>query len=301
MAVRCWSRTLRTGSAATGFRSELRAALLGEQADAAANAEAKAEVRAAAKGRSANAEAYRLYLQGRYFEERPTEDDVARAIAYYREAVATDSAYAVAWAGLARASANQAAYYSLDVDLGMRNARDAALRALRLEAGLAEAHEALGRVQFWYDWDWSGAEDSFRRALELAPEDVIVMHSAAQLAVCLSRLPEAIELLRRAAPLDPLSAVVQRVQAMIHHACGRRDASEAALAELIAKFAEGAALQVAEVHASRGEADAAFEWLERAYAQRDAGLPTVNISLPLQALHGDPRWRAFLARMKLAE
>jgi hypothetical protein len=89
---------------------ELRAALLGEKADVASSAPVKAEVQAAAKGRGENAEAYRLYLQGRFFEDRFTRHDTAKAIAYYQQALAIDSEYALAFAALSRAYSNQASY-----------------------------------------------------------------------------------------------------------------------------------------------------------------------------------------------
>src|SRR6266511_3018844 len=75
---------------------ELRSALLGEKPDASANAAVKAEVHAAAKGRGENAEAYRLYLQGRFFEDRLTEEDTAKALQYYRQALELDPQYALA-------------------------------------------------------------------------------------------------------------------------------------------------------------------------------------------------------------
>jgi TolB-like protein/class 3 adenylate cyclase/Tfp pilus assembly protein PilF len=343
--------------------SELRAALLGERGAVAASADAKAEIKAAAKGRGENAEAYRLYLQARFFEERPSQEDVERAIDYYKQALAIDPAYALAWAGLARANTNQAAYYAQHVDGGFRNGREAAERALQLQPDLAEAHEALGRIQMWYDRNWEAADASYRRALELAPDNVHVARSAAQLANCLGRADEAIRMLRRAATFDPLSAPVQRSLAsacvvsgdldgaeaaarkgielnpkgdlthawlavvrhlqgrldealeefrkepspifrlqglaIIHHARGESAASDAALQELTAIGSEGAAFQIAEVHAERGDADAAFEWLERAYAQKDSGLPMAMVSVPLRNVHADARWPRFLARLRL--
>ena len=89
--------------------------------------------------------------------------------------------------------------------------------------------------------------------------------------------------------------------AIVHHALGHRAESEAALRELIEKHSDTMAYQVAEVHAARGEADAAFEWLERAYAQRDGGLAGLRISPHLRSLHGDPRWGAFLKKMGLVD
>src|SRR3984893_7203930 len=77
--------------------------------------------------------------------------------------------------------------------------------------------------------------------------------------------------------------------------------SDAALAELIAKNGETAAYQIAEVYGYRNDKDRAFEWLERARRQRDAGLPGLRADTLLPNLHGDPRWNAFLRTMGLAD
>ena len=77
--------------------------------------------------------------------------------------------------------------------------------------------------------------------------------------------------------------------------------SDAALAELIAKVSETGAYQIAEVYAYRNDKDRAFEWLERAHRQRDAGLPNLRTDTLLQNLHDDPRWDAFLRTMGLAD
>jgi tetratricopeptide (TPR) repeat protein len=77
--------------------------------------------------------------------------------------------------------------------------------------------------------------------------------------------------------------------------------SDAALAELIAKFSETGAYQIAEVYGYRNDNDHAFEWLERARQQRDAGLPGLRADTLLPNLHDDPRWDAFLRTMGLAD
>ena len=77
--------------------------------------------------------------------------------------------------------------------------------------------------------------------------------------------------------------------------------SDAALAQLIKDAAETAADQIADVYAYRGDKDKAFEWLERARRQRDAGLPTLRVDPYLKNLHDDPRWDAFLRKMGLAD
>lgn len=89
--------------------------------------------------------------------------------------------------------------------------------------------------------------------------------------------------------------------AIIHHAAGRPAEADAALRELIAKHAEAAAYQVAEVYAARGEKDLAFECLERAYNASDPGLSSMMVEPLLLSLHVDPRWGAFLSKMGLAD
>jgi tetratricopeptide (TPR) repeat protein len=87
--------------------------------------------------------------------------------------------------------------------------------------------------------------------------------------------------------------------ALAYHATGKKAESDAALADLIAKFGDVAAYQVAEVYAYRGQTDEAFEWLERAYTQRDGGLSTMRKSPLLKSLAGDPRQVSFLVKLRL--
>jgi len=87
--------------------------------------------------------------------------------------------------------------------------------------------------------------------------------------------------------------------ALAYHALGRKKEADAALAELIEKDKDGAAFQIAEVYAFRREVDKAFEWLERAYAQRDGGLTEMKGDPFLKNLEADPRYKAFLEKMRL--
>src|SRR6267143_1298370 len=132
---------------------ELRSALLGEKADSPASAAVKAEVQAATKGRGENAEAYRLYLQGRSLVTRRTQASVATGIEHFRQAVSLDPEYALAWAALAHAQTIEAGTGGwTPYEEGYRRARKAAERALALEPDLAEGHIALGLVRMGYDW-----------------------------------------------------------------------------------------------------------------------------------------------------
>jgi TolB-like protein/Tfp pilus assembly protein PilF len=342
---------------------ELRAALLGEPAAIAADTAAAAAVRQASTGRSDKPEAFQLYLQGKFYGERVTQADTDKAIDLYKRALAIDPDFALAWTGLSYIYQLQAGYGFAPIDEGYERARDAAQRALRLAPDLAEGHIALGAVLEGHDWNWTAADASYRRALELAPGDANALRAAAQLARVQGRVDEALELIRKAVALDPLSARTHRQAAMIalmderfdaaaasfqlaldlapsaglnhaflaitrllqgrgqegrgvaeaeshdvfrnlafamiHHAQGRAAESEAALQTLISGFGWTAAYQVAEAYAYRNEVDKAFEWLERAYEQRDPGVTYSGTDVLLRSLHADPRWQPFLQRMGL--
>ena len=343
---------------------ELRTALLGERAEAPAAAIAAAVVHKAASGRTDNAEAFQLYLQGKFFGERVTQSDTDKAIALFERALALDPDFALAWAGLSRVHQTQAGFGFAPIDKGYERGRDAAQHALRLAPDLAEGHVALGLILEVYDWNWTAADAAFRRALELAPGDANALHAAAGLERILGRFDKAVDLVARSIALDPLSSRAQRqagliyviadrpddaaaafqlaldlnpsgglnhgflaiarllqgraedalriaaaethdvfrslALAMIQHTLGHAAESDAALATLSDRFGWTAAYQVAETHGYRGEVDKAFEWLERAYAQRDPGVIYTATDPLLRSLRADPRWPAFLRKINLA-
>lgn len=184
---------------------ELRKTLLCETADSMARNEVKAEVAFAAKGRGTNPEAHRLFLLGRYLIDRAIREDTAKAITYFREALDLDQDFALCWAELGRAYAIQAGRAWVPVDQGFDLSRDATGRALSLEPDLAEAHAQLGRIQAVHDWDFAGAEVSYRRALELAPGSSEALDGASVLAYKLGHFDDAVKLSRRVLLQDPLS------------------------------------------------------------------------------------------------
>ncbi|TMH01477.1 MAG: hypothetical protein E6H67_17040 [Betaproteobacteria bacterium] len=208
---------------------ELRAALLGEKPNASASAAVKAEVQAAARGLGENTEAYRLYLQGRFFEDRSTREGTAKAIEYYRQALELDPQYALAWAGLSRSYASQAGSSWSRITEGFAKAREAAERAVQFEPDLAESQLAMGWIRMYHDWDWKAADSFLRRAIELAPGDAQALRDTAILAGFLGPADEAVTLLRRAAVLDPLSAQVHRSLGRWCYCAGFFEEAEAAL------------------------------------------------------------------------
>ena len=207
---------------------ELRA-LLAETAEATADTSVAADVRRAATGRSDNSEAFQLYLQGKFFGERTTQEDTDKAIDLFRRALTIDPNFALAWTGLSRMHLVQGSYGFAPIDEGFEHAREAAQHALRLAPDLAEGHIELGVVLQSHDWNWAEADASFQRALELAPGDTHALLAAAGLARALGRLNDAIEIMRKAIALDPLAARARRQMALIYLGADRLDDAAATL------------------------------------------------------------------------
>jgi TolB-like protein/Tfp pilus assembly protein PilF len=141
------------------------------------------------------------------------------------------------------------------------------------------------------------AEAAYRRSLELAPQRAVTRANLALALLALGRAEEApAETLR-----EPDEWARLWELAIAHHAQGHRAEANAALRELIEKYGGDSAFQIAEVYGARGEVEEGFEWLERAYAQRDSGLASMKPNAHLTPLHRDPRWSAFLKKMGLGE
>jgi len=152
-----------------------------------------------------NLEAYNLYLLGRYFYYKTTEEDMNKAIRYFEQAIAKDPGYALAYAG-------QATCYSVLCTTGYLapkesypKAKEAVVKALELDEELGEAHASLGYLKFFLDWDFAGAERDFKRAVKLSPGNVDVYILNSLYLTFLGRFDEAIAGFKRAVELDPAS------------------------------------------------------------------------------------------------
>jgi TolB-like protein/DNA-binding winged helix-turn-helix (wHTH) protein/Flp pilus assembly protein TadD len=163
-----------------------------------------------AKRDTADPEAYRLYLRGRYLSNERTEGALRKAIEYFQEAIARDSRYALAYSGLADAHCTTASSYNKRVAPreAYGHARRAALRALELDAELSEAHASLGQVLVQFDWDWAGAEREFSRALELNPSNGVALHWRSHGALATGRFDDSGRDALRALDTDPVSVML---------------------------------------------------------------------------------------------
>ena len=161
--------------------------------------------------RTADFEAYRLYLQGRHNVVKLSESGIRQGLSCFERALATDSNYPEPHAGLADAYALLGILgYARPADV-MVKAKEEAVRALEMDETTADAHASLGVVRHWYDWDFAGAEQSYRRAAELNPADPIPRVYLGVLLGETGRPAEGVAELRAAVQLDPLSPFVNRI------------------------------------------------------------------------------------------
>lgn len=342
------------GEIATDISKKLRLRLTGEQ-----------EKRLTKPG-TENAEAYRLYQTGRYFWNKRSEENLRKSIEYFQQAIEKDPNYALAHAGIADSYAVMAISADLPAHEVFPKAKAAAARALDLDNGLVEAHATMLRIKSQYDRDWTGAENEYRKALELNPNYPMTHVYYLSYLLAAGRTEEGIASVRRAHELDPLSLVINAVLARALFFAGRYDEAIAAsqktleldqnvfLARLIlgrsymkkgmfeeaigelkkaralsGSVSESSSLlaftyavsgqraeankvleemmvlsnrryvqpyDIAIVHAGLGDKDQAFEWLEKAYRDRNHQITLINAVPEFESLRSDPRFSSLLQR-----
>ena len=150
-------------------------------------------------------EAYQAYLKGRYYWNDRTAESLKKSLALFDQAVARDPRNPLPYAGRADAYNIIGNYGLLPPMQAFPKAEEAARKALELDDSLAEAHASLGFATFHYDWDWSGAEREFRRAIELSPSYATAHQWYAEFLTASGRFDEALSQIRYAQALDPLS------------------------------------------------------------------------------------------------
>ena len=254
------------------------------------------------------------------FGTLPVEEGSRQAREALERALALDANLAEAHGGLATIKmmhdwdwAGMEAEYQRAIDLAPGNAN--------LLGGAATAFGVVGRFE--------ESVALFRRALEVDPLSAgnwvllgCTLLNAGRLEEAEAALKKGVELnpgyagafsflgrvyLSEGRPAAALVEVQRETQpvwrlqglALVHHALGRKKEADAALAELVERFQNDWAVQIAEAYAFRGETDRAFEWLERAFVQHEPGLPWVKTSSSFKSLQSDPRYAAFLERLGL--
>ena len=320
-----------------------------------------------AKRYTENAQAYQAYVLGRYFWNKRTGDSLRRAIEYFDQAIAIDSNYALAYAGLADTYSVLAAHSYLPQKEASPKAREMATKALELDDNLPEAHAALAAALVDYYWNWSEAEKHLKRAVALNPSNAQAHEFYAEYLSYVGRHEEAIAEAERAQTLDPTSsartvrvgmsyywagqyeralehfrraldldpnfhlahfgaglayrgqgryeealAEISQARALgmndalgvtghIYAVSGRRREAHQLLAQLneLSKREHVSAFSRALIYVGLGDKERAFEWLERAYTNREWYLWLLKEEKGVDPLRSDPRFTDLLRRIGL--
>jgi serine/threonine protein kinase/tetratricopeptide (TPR) repeat protein len=158
--------------------------------------------------------AYHLYLRGRYYWNKRTEESLYKGIDYFKQAIERDPTYALAYAALADSYMPLGYYCYLPPKDSFPKTKAAAQKALEIDPTLSEARAVLGGPKLAFDWDWSGAERELRAAIELNPNYPRVWQNLAETLLVVGRAEEATKLARRALEVDPLSLSANVMLAM---------------------------------------------------------------------------------------
>jgi eukaryotic-like serine/threonine-protein kinase len=223
-------------------------------------------------------QAYQLYLQGRHWLVKYTTAAMQRAIVLFERAIARDPEYALAYASVAMAYAEFGEGGALAPDVAYRQAKEAGANALRLDPKLGEVHTTVAYLKMLVDFDWAGAEQEFKRALELSPSSADTYDYYGRMCAGLERYEEAIALQQRAQDLDPLAHRTDVANAFLR--AGRYD--EAALV----------VTRALEDDPDYDRAHATLGWVRLKQGMADEGLAELERAVSLAP--GNSQWLAQL-------
>lgn len=169
-----------------------------------------------AKTYTNNSAAYEAYLKGRYHWNKRTDEGFKQATKFFEEAINKDPNYALAYAGLADCYTLRSDYGFMSPTEGYAAAKLAATLALKYDDSLAEAHTSMASIKAVTDWDWQGAENEYRRAIELNPNYPTAHHWYAAQLLVEGKLDQALVEIKKAQQLDPLSLGINKDFAVIY-------------------------------------------------------------------------------------
>jgi serine/threonine-protein kinase len=162
-----------------------------------------------------NTEAYQLYLQGRFFWNKRSQEGIKTAIKYFEKAIEKDEQYALAWAGIADSYGLLGEYGNIQRKELFPKAEAAVKKALEIDDELAEVHTSLASLLMLNKWDWVNSEKEFKLALELNPNYATTHHWYSQWFLAMGRLEEALDMISRATELDPVSQAILKDKGLV--------------------------------------------------------------------------------------
>jgi DNA-binding winged helix-turn-helix (wHTH) protein/TolB-like protein/tetratricopeptide (TPR) repeat protein len=320
-----------------------------------------------AKHSTDNPDAYQLYLKGRFFWNKRTGEAISKGIDSFNQAIEKDPKYALARVALAESYVLLFEYGESTPQAAYSKARTAATEALTIDDQLTEAYTTLAYIKSDYDWDFTGAEKEYKRAIELNPNYPTAHHWYGEYLALMGRSTESIAEVRRALELEPLSLIInkelganlyfarqydqaveqlqktldldssfvpahiylgfayrgkklyqealaafQRALSLdpentiarsqlghIYAVLGRRNEANGVIEQLKERSTQRpvSLTGIALIYSGCGEKDQAFEWLDKAYDQRDGYLPYVKVDPVWDSLRSDRRLAELLRRV----
>ena len=227
-----------------------------------------------ASARTVDPQAHEAYLLGRYHLSKLNEEDLSQAIEYFERAIQLAPDYGAAYAGLSQAWLERGIWGAKTFSEAEAPARAAGLKAIELDEQLGEAHMMLGQLKYIFDWDWTGAEQEFRRAQELDPGILDAHTYYAIFLMALGRHSEAIREMQTAEQLDPLSS---NTQSNFGRVLYRARKYEEAIPHLVRALEleprnYSAYVRLGDVYAKLSKYDEALIVFEKAAQLRDDGM-----------------------------
>ncbi|MBP6002537.1 MAG: protein kinase [Pyrinomonadaceae bacterium] len=218
------------------------------------------------KSYTENNEAFQFYLKGEFNRQKGTPAGTQASIENYEKALQIDPYYALAYQGLALAYRSAPAYGSMPPQEAYPRSREAAEKALSLDPSLSSAYVSLASIKATFNWDFPAAEDGYKSAIELAPNNTEAHYSYGNFLVAMGRTEEALNEFRIAQQLDPLSLNIMTNIGWANYIAGRYDEAATLIRQVLTRdpnFAR-AYLNLGEILQEQGKYDEAIVAFQKA-------------------------------------
>lgn len=240
---------------------------------------------------SVSPEAYEDYLKGRYYWNKRSGDGFEKAIGYFEEATRRDPQYALAYAGLADCYGIIGAtiYGRLPASEAAPKAKAAAIRALEIDPSLAAAETSLATAKFNYDWDWAGAAEGFKKAIQLDPSYSTAYQRYSLYLSAMGKFDDSFEQIKKARELEPLSISINTSLGWRLYLAREYDRSIAQLRETLEMdpSSEWAHLNLGQAYEQKGQFGPAIEELQKALELSHSSPLTISALAHAEALSGN--------------
>jgi TolB-like protein/DNA-binding winged helix-turn-helix (wHTH) protein/Tfp pilus assembly protein PilF len=240
---------------------------------------------------SVSPEAYEDYLKGRYYWNKRSGDGFEKAIGYFEEATRRDPQYALAYAGLADCYGIIGAtiYGRLPAAEASPKAKAAAIRALEIDPSLAAAETSLATAKFNYDWDWAGAADGFKKAIQLDPGYSTAYQRYSLYLSAMGKFDDSFEEIKKARELEPLSISINTALGWRLYLAREYDRAIAQLRDTLEMdpASEWAHLNLGQAYEQKGQFGLAIEELQKAVELAHSSPLTISALAHAEALSGN--------------